>query len=246
MTPSSFDFYNGEVILINKPYKWTSFDAVNKIRNVLKKIQPPDFDSTVIDKNGKKVRPPKLKVGHAGTLDPLATGLLIICTGKLTKQIDSYQAQEKEYTGTFFLGATTPSSDLETKVNETFPVNHLTNDIIHKTAKTFTGRIMQSPPLHSAVKIEGQRAYEMARRGEVHVIQPKEVEVIVFEITKIELPVIDFRVVCSKGTYIRSLASDFGKALNSGAYLASLCRTRIGNFKLDNALEIKQFIDSLE
>ena len=226
------DFHKGEIILVNKPYKWTSFDVVNKIRNIVRKI--PSGSPDVLSS--------KIKVGHAGTLDPLATGLLIICTGKLTKEIDSYQAKEKEYTGTFFLGATTPSYDLETKTEQEFEISHISNELIFETAKKFTGKIFQTPPAHSAVKIDGERSYRNARKGIETKRESKEIFIHEFEIIKIELPLIYFRIVCSKGTYIRSIANDFGKELNSGAYLASLCRTRIGEFKLEDAMTIEEFV----
>jgi len=220
-----FNFAEGELLLINKPYHWTSFDVVGKIRNSFK--------------------PLKLKVGHAGTLDPLATGLLIICTGKLTKKIDEYQAQEKEYTGTMVLGATTPSYDLETEVDETFPVDHLTEDAIRSNCARFLGEIEQYPPAHSAIKVNGERLYEKARRGEEVELKARKVTIDAFEITRIELPEIDFRVVCSKGTYIRSLVYDFGKALNSGAYLSKLRRTRSGNFRVEDAFEVMEFVNHI-
>lgn len=213
-----FNFTEGEVLLIDKPYEWTSFDVVNKIRNSLK--------------------PLKIKVGHAGTLDPLATGLLIICTGKRTKTIDELQAQEKEYTGTFTLGATTPSYDLETAPDQYFDVSHLNGLELMDTAKKFLGELDQYPPVHSAVKVQGERLYEKARRGEIVELKTRKVTIFEFEITRIELPEVDFRVVCSKGTYIRSLANDFGKALNSGAYLSKLRRTRSGNFHISKAYDV--------
>lgn len=230
------NFQKGEVILINKPYKWTSFDVVNKVRNIIKKI-PCNFPN-----QDEKILNPKIKVGHAGTLDPLATGLLIVCTGKLTKEIDTFQAQEKEYTGVFFIGATTPSYDLETAVDKEYETSHINKALIHEAVKKFIGKISQVPPSHSAIKIGGQRAYKKARLGETQIIQPKDIEISDFEITKIDMPLIYFRVVCSKGTYIRSLANDFGNALFSGAYLQSLCRTRIGDFKLDKAMTIDEFM----
>lgn len=220
-----FNFAEGELLLINKPYKWTSFDVVGKIRNSLK--------------------PLKLKVGHAGTLDPLATGLLILCTGKLTKQIDTFQAEEKEYTGTMILGATTPSFDMETVVDQEFPLDGLTEEAIRAATAPFTGDIQQYPPAHSAVKVNGERLYVKARRGEEPELRLRDVSVPVFEITRIELPEVDFRIVCSKGTYIRSLVSDFGKQLNNGAYLSKLVRTRSGNFLLENAYEVKDLVDYL-
>ncbi|WP_129714595.1 tRNA pseudouridine(55) synthase TruB [Pedobacter sp. SYP-B3415] len=220
-----FNFPEGELLLINKPYRWTSFDVVNKIRGALK--------------------PAKLKVGHAGTLDPLATGLLLVCTGKLTKQIDTFQAEEKEYTGTMILGATTPSYDLETTVDQEFPLDGITDSEIYDAVKPFTGEIVQYPPAHSAVKVNGERLYMKARRGEETELRPRYVTVSVFQITRIALPEIDFRVVCSKGTYIRSLVSDFGKALNNGAYLAELKRTRSGNFLLENSFEVMDLVKHL-
>ncbi len=227
----SMDFFKGEVILINKPISWTSFDVVNKMRIALKEQSPAN-------KN--------LKVGHAGTLDPLATGLLIVCTGGFTKQIEKFQQMEKEYTGTFFLGATTPSFDLETKPDREFEISNISEAMILKAAKKFIGKIQQVPPAHSAIKIQGKRAYKKARRGEDFVIPAREVEIKEFKITGMNLPFVDFRVVCSKGTYIRSLANDFGKALDAGAYLHSLCRTRIGSLKLEDALPLKEFIENLK
>jgi tRNA pseudouridine55 synthase len=217
-----FDFAAGELLLVNKPYKWTSFDVVGKLRNSFK--------------------PLKLKVGHAGTLDPLATGLLIICTGKMTKQIDTFQAEEKEYTGTMVLGATTPSYDMETEPDQTFAISALTDDQIRNACKQFTGDIQQYPPAHSAIKIDGERLYEKARRGEEVELRLRSVTITEFEITRIELPEVDFSVVCSKGTYIRSLVNDFGKALNNGAHLSKLTRTRSGNFKLADAWEVMDLV----
>lgn len=220
-----FNFAEGELLLINKPYEWTSFDVVGKIRNSLK--------------------PLKLKVGHAGTLDPLATGLLILCTGKLTKQIDTFQAEDKEYIGTMILGATTPSYDMETVVDAQFPIDQLTEQAIYAAIAPFTGDIQQYPPAHSAVKVNGERLYVKARRGEEQEIRPRFVTVPEFEITRIALPEVDFRIVCSKGTYIRSLVSDFGKYLNNGAYLSKLVRTRSGSFLLENAFEVKDLVEYL-
>ena len=187
----------------------------------------------------------KIKVGHAGTLDPLATGLLVICTGKMTKQINTFQGQEKEYTGTFVLGGTTPSYDLETEVNESFRTDHITEELIHKTTQQFIGLIDQFPPVFSAIKKDGKRLYEFARAGEDVEIKSRQVEITAFEITEIKDLELHFRVVCSKGTYIRSLANDFGKALNSGAHLSSLRRTRIGEFKVEDALTPEVFIANL-
>ena len=220
-----FDFAAGELLLVNKPYKWTSFDVVGKIRNAFK--------------------PLKLKVGHAGTLDPLATGLLIICTGKMTKQIDTFQAEEKEYTGTLILGATTPSYDMETEPDEKFDISHITDGQIKAACAQFIGDIQQYPPAHSAIKIDGERLYEKARRGEEVELRLRNVTITEFEITRIELPEVDFRVVCSKGTYIRSLVNDFGKALNSGAYLSNLRRTRSGNYKVTDAWEVMELVGTI-
>ena len=229
------DFRTGEVLLIHKPLKWTSFQVVNKMKWLIK-----NHPSLLLD--GKKVQP---KIGHAGTLDPLATGLLIVCTGKQTKNIESYQAQEKEYTGTFFIGATTACFDLEKEIDATYPTEHITDELIRATTKQFTGTIQQTPPLYSAIKIDGKRAYDIARAGETAEIKSKEITISVFEITRIALPEVDFRVVCSKGTYIRSLARDFGLALKSGAHLTALCRTRIGQYKLEDAMSIEEFEKSL-
>ncbi|MGB1041996.1 MAG: tRNA pseudouridine(55) synthase TruB [Tenacibaculum sp.] len=224
------DYKNGQILLIDKPLEWTSFQVVNKLRWHIRKR----FDIK------------KIKVGHAGTLDPLATGLLIICTGKQTKNINEYQGQIKEYTGTITLGETTPSYDLETEVNETFSTAHITEEMIHETTKQFVGTIQQKPPIFSAIKKEGKRLYELARKGETTEIKSREITISEFEITKIEDLKVDFRVVCSKGTYIRSLAYDFGIALNSGAHLSALRRTKIGDFPVDNALSVDDFIKSLE
>ena len=224
------DYKNGQVLLIDKPLEWTSFQVVNKLRWEIR----------------QRFNIKKIKVGHAGTLDPLATGLLILCTGKKTKIIDTYQGQIKEYTGTITLGATTPSYDLETEVNETFSTDHITEELIHETTKQFTGIIQQKPPIFSAIKKEGVRLYELARKGETTEIKLREVTIPVFEITNINGNNIDFRVVCSKGTYIRSLAYDFGVALNSGAHLSALRRTKIGDFHVDNAVSVDAFIKSLE
>jgi len=215
-------FLEGQILLIDKPLTWSSFQAVNKIKYAL--IKNLDL-------------PKKFKIGHAGTLDPLASGLLIICTGKFTKRIAELQGQIKEYTGTITVGATTPSYDLETETNETFPTEHITKELIEKTRLQFIGEIDQYPPIFSAIKKNGKRLYEHARAGEEVEIKSRKIEITEFEITRIELPEIDFRVVCSKGTYIRSLAFDFGKALQSGAHLTALRRTKIGNFSVDDAME---------
>jgi len=222
---SVIDFVEGQLLLVNKPYNWTSFDVVGKIRNSFK--------------------PLKLKVGHAGTLDPLATGLLIICTGKMTKQIDTFQAQEKEYTGTMILGETTPSYDMETDADQKFDISHITEEQIKEACKQFIGDIQQYPPAHSAIKIDGERLYEKARRGEDVELRLRNVTISEFEITGIALPEINFRVVCSKGTYIRSLVNDFGKALNNGAYLSKLRRTRSGDYKIEDAWEVMELVTQI-
>ncbi|OSY88737.1 pseudouridine synthase [Tenacibaculum holothuriorum] len=224
------DYKNGQVLLIDKPLEWTSFQVVNKLRWHIRKR----FDIK------------KIKVGHAGTLDPLATGLLIICTGKQTKSIETYQGQIKEYTGEFTLGSTTPSYDLETEINETFPTDHITPELINETLTQFIGEIDQKPPIFSAIKKDGKRLYELARQGKTTEIKSRKVTVSEFEITKINGNKFEFRVVCSKGTYIRSLANDFGKALNSGAHLSVLRRTKIGDFSVENAVSIDGFIESLK
>lgn len=193
--------------------------------------------------DGKRIQP---KIGHAGTLDPLATGLLIVCTGKQTKNIEQYQAQEKEYSGTFYIGATTPCFDLEKEIDARYPTEHITDQLILETTKQFTGIIQQTPPLFSAIKIGGKRAYDIARAGETAEIKSKEITISEFEITRISLPEVDFRVVCSKGTYIRSLARDFGLALKSGGHLTALCRTRIGSYKLADAMSLEEFGKGLE
>jgi tRNA pseudouridine55 synthase len=208
----------GRVLLINKPLKWTSFDVVHKLRYKL------------------KIK----KIGHAGTLDPLATGLLIICVGKMTKKIEDFMGMEKEYTGQLVLGQTTPSYDLETEVSPSTDISHLTEAQIKEVANRFKGKILQMPPIHSAIKVGGRRAYEFAREGKDVELKAREIEISEFEITQINLPCINFRVVCSKGTYIRSLARDVGQELGVGAYLSELCRTRIGAFKLQDALTIEQ------
>lgn len=225
-----FDFLNGEVLLIDKPFEWTSFDVVNKIRFALK----------------HNCGIPKIKVGHAGTLDPMATGLLIICTGKATKKIEKYQAEEKEYTGSLILGKTTPSYDRETDVNETFPAGHITEEMLKEATSKFTGITEQVPPIFSAIKIKGKRAYRLARKNEDVKLKAREVEISAFEITGFNSPEVEFRVVCSKGTYIRSLVRDYGIALNSGAYLYSLKRTRIGSYDLKDALPLNTFLEVLK
>ena len=227
---SKEDYLSGQVLLIDKPLNWTSFQVVNKLRWELRQAF-----------NIKKI-----KVGHAGTLDPLATGLLVICTGKMTKQIDSFQAQIKEYTGTFVIGSTTPSFDLETEINKSFPIEHITEDLIKKTTKQFTGEIQQFPPIFSAIKKDGKRLYEFARAGEYVEIKPRTVHISEFKITKMDGQQIDFKVVCTKGTYIRSLANDFGKAMQSGAHLSALRRTKIGEFNVSDSLTVEGFIKNLK
>jgi tRNA pseudouridine55 synthase len=207
----------GRVLLIDKPYEWTSFDVVNKLRYRLK----------------------MKKIGHAGTLDPLATGLLIICTGKMTKRIEEFMGLEKEYTGKFVIGQTTASFDLETEVTEAKDISMITHDQLHQTATSLTGSVQQLPPMHSAIKIGGKRAYSFARQGKEIELQPRPVEIKVFDITNINGAEISFRIVCSKGTYIRSIARDFGNALGVGAYLSHLCRTRIGPYLLSNAIQVE-------
>ncbi|MBA3674702.1 MAG: tRNA pseudouridine(55) synthase TruB [Chitinophagaceae bacterium] len=217
-------FEEGKVLLINKPLHWTSFDVVRKIRNYI------------------KIK----KVGHAGTLDPLATGLLIVCTGKFTKKINEYQAQEKEYAGTFTLGAVTPTYDLESEPRDFKSYDHITKELLEQTIKKFIGEIDQVPPIHSAIKQKGKPVYLAARKGIDVKLEPRKITIREFEITKIELPVVFFRVVCTTGTYIRSLANDFGEALGCGAFLSSLCRTRIGEFHLDDAYTIDEFEKQLK
>lgn len=219
-----FNFEEGEILLIDKPLRWTSFDVVKKVRNAIR----------------------LKKVGHAGTLDPLATGLLIVCTGKKTKQIDLVQAQEKEYTGVFVLGSTTDSYDLETEPENFCDTSHLTNNQIIEATQQFIGDIAQLPPMHSAVSVNGERLYKKARRGEQIELQPRAVSIMEFEITAIDLPRVEFRVVCSKGTYIRSLAHDFGKVLGVGGYLAGLRRTRSGDFKTSEAWQLQDLIDAIK
>jgi len=217
-------FEEGQVLLIDKPIEWTSFDVVRKIRNLI------------------RIK----KVGHAGTLDPLATGLLIVCTGKFTKRINEFMAQEKEYTGSFTLGATTPTYDLESEPANFKDFILITNGEIVNATKQFTGEIMQIPPAHSAIKIDGKRVYELARQGKEVKIDPRKIVIKEFEITKIEMPVVFFRVVCTTGTYIRSLANDFGAALGCGAYLSCLCRTRIGYSKLDDAKTMTEWENEIK
>ncbi len=218
--PETQNFREGAVLLINKPLTWTSFDVVRKIRNTT-----------------------KAKIGHAGTLDPLATGLLICCTGKMTKKINEYQAQEKEYTGTFTLGAVTPTYDLESEPQDHQPVPQLDKAALQAIANQFTGPLQQLPPIHSAIKQNGKPIYHLARKGVEVKVEPRSIVIHAFEITAVELPVVHFRVQCSTGTYIRSLAHDFGAAVGCGAYLSSLCRTRIGEFRLEDAMDVNEFIE---
>ncbi|MFV5686031.1 tRNA pseudouridine(55) synthase TruB [Flavobacterium sp. GB2R13] len=224
------DFQNGQIILIDKPLHWTSFQAVNKLKWAL------------ISKLGL---PKKFKIGHAGTLDPLATGLLLVCTGKFTKRITELQGQAKEYTGTFYIGATTPSYDLETEIDQTFPTEHIDEALIQETVKQFLGEIDQKPPIYSAIKKDGVRLYEHARAGETVEIATRKTTIHEFEITRIALPEVDFRVVCSKGTYIRSLAFDFGKVMNSGSHLTALRRTKIGDYNVNNGMDVEAFEQTL-
>ncbi|WP_271784349.1 tRNA pseudouridine(55) synthase TruB [Aquimarina algiphila] len=224
------DYKDGQILLIDKPLQWTSFQVVNKLRWLIR--------------NQFNIK--KLKVGHAGTLDPLASGLLIICTGKFTKRIQEFQGQAKEYTGTIMLGATTPSYDLETEIDQTFSTDHISNESIQKVTTQFTGEIEQYPPIFSALKKDGKRLYEYAREGEAVEVSSRKITIDTFEITRIELPEVDFRVVCSKGTYIRSLAHDFGKALDSGAHLTVLRRTKIGSFSVEDATTVQSFENQLQ
>ncbi|MCL7986813.1 tRNA pseudouridine(55) synthase TruB [Sphingobacterium sp. lm-10] len=221
-----FQFAEGQLLLVDKPYEWTSFDVVGKLRNTIK--------------------PLKVKVGHAGTLDPLATGLLIICTGKMTKQIDNFQAEDKEYTGTITLGATTPTFDLESAVDQTFDISHISEEDIYRTAASFVGEQDQYPPAHSAIKIDGERVYEKARRGETFVLKPRQITVHSFEVEKIALPLIYFKIKCTKGTYIRSIANDFGQRLENGSHLSALRRTKSGDFHVNDAWNLQDLIQTIK
>jgi tRNA pseudouridine55 synthase len=212
-------FAEGKVLLIDKPFEWTSYDVIRKLRKII---------------NIKKI-------GHAGTLDPLATGLLIVCTGKFTKKINEYMAQEKEYTGTITLGAVTPTYDRESEPENVTSLNGITEEMIKEKTKQFTGEILQTPPIHSAIKQNGKPVYLMARKGMEVILEPRKVTIKEFEITNVELPVVSFKVVCTTGTYIRSLANDFGVALGCGGYLSELRRTRIGNFKVEDAVTMEEF-----
>ncbi len=217
------DFESGKVLLVDKPKDWTSFDVVKKLRHAI------------------RIK----KIGHAGTLDPMATGLLILCTGKFTKKIEEFMGAEKEYEGTLVLGATTPTYDAESEVDATFPWEHITEEALRRQATAMTGDISQMPPIFSALKVDGKRAYDLARQGKEVKLEPRQVHIREFEITAVRWPEVDFRVSCSKGTYIRSLAFDFGKALGSGAYLNRLVRTRIGDFKLAEARNLLELVDEI-
>ena len=234
ITPSKIEksshFVSGTLLLIDKPLEWTSFDVVKKVRNLIK----------------KKLQIKKIKVGHSGTLDPLATGLLIVCTGEFTKRIEKIQGQEKTYTGQFTLGATTPSFDRETKVNHTFNTAHITKQLLEETTKQFVGEITQIPPIFSALKKDGKRLYDFARENEEVEIKERKVMVHSFEITDINFPEVNFKISCTKGTYIRSIVNDFGRALNSGAYLSKLCRTKIGKYNLKDAFSLNEVEEKMK
>ena len=219
------DFLNGQLILIDKPLEWSSFQAVNAVKWAIR----------------KRYQLKKIKVGHAGTLDPLASGLLLICAGKFTKRIHEFQGMPKEYEGTITFGSSTPSYDLETEVDNVYPINHITHELIHKTKALFLGKIAQKPPIFSALKKDGKRMYEYAREGKELEIKARFVEILEFEILDINLPELRFRIKCSKGTYIRSIAHDFGKALNSGGHLSSLRRTKIGDYNVNKAVTPANF-----
>lgn len=226
----SYNFQEGAMLLVDKPKDWTSFDVVNKIRHKLK----------------KHLNVKKIKVGHAGTLDPMATGLLIVCTGRATKSIQTYQDLPKTYTGTMKVGATTPSFDAETAEDATFPIDHITLELLEEARQQFLGTIQQVPPMFSAIKVDGQPLYKKARKGEMVQVEPREVHIYHFEITRVALPEIDFLVDCSKGTYIRALAHDFGKAIGSGAYLTALRRTAIGEYQVDNAWQLDALVEHIK
>ena len=224
------DFLEGQLILIDKPLKWSSFQAVNAIKWAIR----------------KKYQLKKIKVGHAGTLDPLASGLLLICVGKFTKRIHEFQGMPKVYEGTITLGSSTPSYDLETEIDTLYPTEHITEELIHKARTSFLGKIAQKPPVFSALKKDGKRLYEYAREGKELELKARSVEIFAFEILQINMPDIHFRIQCSKGTYIRSIAHDFGKALNSGGYLSSLRRTKIGEYNVDNAVTPAYFKENID
>lgn len=225
-----YNYKEGAVLLVDKPKDWTSFDVVNKIRHKLK----------------KRLKVKKIKVGHAGTLDPMATGLLIVCTGRATKTIQTYQDLPKVYTGTMRLGATTPSFDAETEEDAHHPIEHIDDSLIEQARRQFLGAIQQVPPMFSAIKVDGQPLYKKARKGETVQVEPRKVHIYEFELTRIELPEIDFRVKCSKGTYIRALANDFGKALRSGAYLIALRRTAIGDHHIEDAWKLEDLVKHIK
>jgi tRNA pseudouridine55 synthase len=229
MESKDVDFMRGEILVLNKPLDWTSFDLVNKVRNML----------------CKSLNVKKLKVGHAGTLDPKATGVMVLCTGKYTKQIDNIQAVEKEYIALLKVGATTPSYDLETEEFEKFPTSHITLEMIENVLTSFVGSIEQIPPAFSAVKVDGKRAYQFARKGKEIELKPKLLVIKEIELISFEMPVLELRIVCSKGTYIRALARDIGQALNSGAYLIGLKRTRIGDYSINQSIDLAELADML-
>lgn len=224
------NFVEGEVLYFDKPLKWTSFSVVNKVRYHL----------------SRKLGVKKIKVGHAGTLDPLATGVMIVCTGKATKRIEDFQGQTKEYIATLRLGATTPSFDLEHPVDKIYPIKHITKELVEKTLKTFIGSIEQTPPVYSACKVEGERAYVLARRGEKVHLKPKTLVIDEIELLEYNMPIVKIRVVCSKGTYIRALARDIGIALQSGAYLVGLRRTKVGDVKIEECMPVDGFPEWLD
>ncbi|MEM9888429.1 MAG: tRNA pseudouridine(55) synthase TruB [Bacteroidota bacterium] len=226
---ANYDFQKGSMLLVDKPQEWTSFDVVNKIRSAIR----------------RKLGIKKIKVGHAGTLDPMATGLLIICTGKFTKRLSKYQGMLKEYTGTLELGASTPSYDAETAVDAHFETEHITTDLLERTRQQFLGTMEQFPPIFSAIKVDGQPLYKKARKGEKVEVKARPVHVYDFDLTEIKMPLVSFRVTCSKGTYIRSLAYDFGRALDSGAYLTSLRRTKIGEYRVEDAWNLEALVEAI-
>lgn len=225
------EYLEGKMLLVNKPLTWSSFQVVNKVKYTLIK----SFDL-----------PKRFKIGHAGTLDPLATGLLIICTGKMTKKIDTFQAEDKEYTGTITLGATTPTYDLESEIDQTFDIATISQQEILDTARSFIGEQHQYPPAYSAIKIGGERVYEKARRGESVALKARKITIHSFDIEKIDLPNIHFRIRCTKGTYIRSIAHDFGKKLNNGSHLSKLCRTKSGDFDVQDAWELEELVEAIK
>lgn len=242
--PFTFNPAEGMMVLIDKPLEWTSFDAVNKMKYALKAyLRKQVEEGKLVLVHGQKLN---VKIGHAGTLDPLASGLLIVCIGKQTKQIESYMGQDKEYTGTFFIGATTPSFDLETEINAQFETSHITPQLLFNTTQQFIGEQQQFPPVYSAIKKDGKRLYESAREGKEVELTSRTVNILEFELTEIQIPLVSFRIKCGKGTYIRSIANDFGKALGSGAYLHSLRRTKIGDYDVKDAMSVEQFIESVK